>query len=715
MASEQELMDLLRGKGLKTITQELERVNIALEKTSYVAKEAFDMGASKEALEKYSNMLGNDISRALTTLYGKSKQLNTLEEKRHAITVATSKALDQGNKNEQNRLKTLSDQLDKHIEINKQLEKGQKSGLFSAFQGAAARGGGMISGALRSTPFLGKMLGGAALGGGALGALGGAAAMAAPLAIAGYGASRMMSGYSTYKQMLPDVVSGRGRFGKEGMSQIDLYGSTQGYSAVERAGMLRQLGEAGLAGETDEQAGTRASTTMGKAEKLSRTLGIDAGQMIGMMGQAQQMSGGAANTEQMMAEAVASGVNRTRLSGFMEKSLRLGEQVYAATGNKNAVTDQNKLLAGMIAGASDKQYAERYGAEIVGRVGERVRSVGMGGGDLATQGYMYRALSSKYEKANKGKAMSRYEFMAQAQEGAGGGNIRALLDQSEEFGGKEGTQMAFTQMFGLTFKQTDTLQRMKGVSSKAIDQKVKDFQKDNFAKTPEGNLLDSIAKNTNQQAKIGKDTLGIASQMLDVQRNIDTLVAPVAGILNSIAGFFGVSPSKGSLEEAQASGDIEVALSYGAGKGNKMDKRTLAAYKKLEDDSAKITMSDLKAFKEGTAPSMEGMKKKGGLWEGVMGESSESEEKRRISAQRVMGFTKEHEEKLAYMQKTPEGKRTTEQKEVITCLKESIKVQREAITAYKEGMSEQYFKEIQKLKESKDKLKTNLNVKAYTK
>jgi len=679
MASEQELMDLLKGKGLKTITQELEKVNTQLEKTSYVAKQAFDFGASKEVLQKYSDIMGKDIDRALNKLYGKTKELTTLEEKRHAIATALTKAIDKGTNSEQKRLHAISQQLDKHIEIDKLLQKGQKTGVFNAIQaggsagvpgmrgvmGAIQKGGGildMLGGASKMMPTIAKLAGGGAAGGIAAGA-----AMGLPLAGIAYGASRMKSGYNTYRDMIPNVVGGMGQFGQAGMSQMDLYGSNQGYSAVERAGMLRQLASAGLQGEGAREAGVRGSQTLGQAERLSRTYGLDVGQMIGMSGQASQMSGGGANIEQMMAEAVASGVNRARISGFMEKSLRLGEQVYATSGKKDAVQDQNKLLAEMIAGASDKEFASRYGAEAVGRVGERIRSVGMGGGDLATQGYMYRAFN-----ADSGGKMDRYEFMKRAQEGGSGRNVKAMLNQSQEFGGERGTQMAFTQMFGLNFKQTEVLQGMKSMPKEAIEQKMKSFKNENFLeKSPEGRYLDTIAKNTNVQAQMGKDLLPLAQEMLDIQRHIDTLIAPMANAIGWVAeALGGESKEDRERKQAMSSPDLGVQLDYAARTSGSAWGGTQKAdsYRKIKDDKAKIGVSDLTNF--GQSGIYSKLKYQEDKFFG--GESDERRERRGIGARQAEGVLKELQEKKIFMTKTPAAQMSGDDKAVVKKLDELI-------------------------------------------
>lgn len=592
-----DFLDMLSPKEVKKIAKELEGLSEKVEKTGTLMKDALDMSGSAQALEKYASILERDVNSSFDKIFGKQQRNLSLEEKRLRLLEASAKAIRDGDKAQQESLKTLMMNLERVKQAKEKIPDSlQKAhGALSLMSGILPTSG--ASRALSLGQGANSLMGGG-MSLGKMGMIGGG------LAVAGYGASRMMGGYQTYKQQAGDVFSAYGKMGREGVGQVNLTGSTQGYSSLERAQMMNAMSTGAREGTNGFDVGRTVNRNLPTAERLSRSYGLDLGKTGGMISSVEQISGrGGSLTERMMAQAVASGVNRARISSFMEKSLHLTEQVYQATGKEDTM-GINSLLASIMTNAKDKEYASRYGAQAVGQIGESIRGVGMGGGDLATQGFLSRA----FARDNDGKQLNRYEFMKRAQAGAGGGNIRAVLQQAdEEFKTPEQRNVAMSQMFGVNFRQAEMLSRSVSggtLSDEDIDKQIQKMRKENFVQnSPEGDLLDKISKSTTEQAKIGREMLPLATQMISLQTSMDKGILMIASGVNGIMDFLGVSDKyedqkQSDLEVARRSTSVSNEFEVGKKYGGAKDKKALDAYRAIEfqDDDKVASAGDIDAL-----------------------------------------------------------------------------------------------------------------------
>lgn len=582
---------MLSTKEVNEIAKSISEMTKEIKMSGKEMKDALDMSGLNLSVEKYAQTLQNDVNKQFDAMFGKQEKLLNIEERRAKIIKEMGLAIRTGNKSQEDSLKNLMKNFEQMQFIKNQ---NQSNGLDKA-RGAMSLAQGVL-------PYMGGASRAMNMGQGAMSfmgnnapSLGAVAKFGIPLAAGAYGVSRMMSGYQTYKNQASDVLSGYGKFGRAGYDELDNFGSTQGFSSLERARLSNQLSVGPRTGTSGADVGSMVGANVNNVEFLARAFGMDTSAVGGMVNQVEQIQGqGGANATKMMSEAVAAGVNRSRMSEFMEKSLHLTEQVYQGSGKSGSGV--NSMLAQIIKNSGDKEFAMRYGAQAVGQMGESIRSVGMGGGDLATQGFLSRAFADR--SGGQTKHLSLFKQMERAQGGASADNISSVMDQLDrEFQNDDQKKMVMSQMFGLNFKQSETLiGGMKGgkLSPEEIKKQMDTMKEENFIEnSQEGKLFKSIADATNMQAKIGEKMLPLASKMVDLQTHMDS------GLF-SILDFLDIEDKykKEKRQDLQVAGgtsnalaDLEIKAKY----GGKKERDAFESMRALEigDDEFGANMNSL--------------------------------------------------------------------------------------------------------------------------
>lgn len=450
--------------------------------------------------------------------------------------------------------------------------------------------------------------------GGLMGRLGGIGLMGG-LGIAGglgIGALAMGGMYKSYSQMQSEQGDRLRLRPLLGQTEYERIAGRQGRAYDSRYGFdinqqLRMSGDIARVIGRSQETGSYLRRSM----QLNRSFGIDTGMTTQVAGQLFKQGAGFQEFERMMSNAVTAGVDKSKLPVIIPQalsaSMALSEQMFSGMGRSTAGENMDLLMRLYSAsGQSAMMQPERLGT-MLGGMSERIKSVGMGGGDLGTRAFLYRAFSEQ-----SGKPLDQLDFMMRAQEGmgAGGKNIEAVMKQaSKEFAGgvplgdvfkknKQGdyenrsgvlgVSQLFTQQYGLTVKQTEKLfqawdklektQLSPEQKSKKADEILKKEMEKNFEKTPEGKLKKSLDDAKNTFSKVGQGLMGTGTKINNVIANLTQALMPISVMLAKLTGQDDLAKE---LEKSMVTSEKESLAKEGVTAEN--------AYKMLEERGENIS------------------------------------------------------------------------------------------------------------------------------
>jgi len=283
--------------------------------------------------------------------------------------------------------------------------------------GGAAGGvlGGLGGGLLRGA----GLLGGAALGVGALGL--------------GYTASVGKDAYDTAHRMAPTArtLSGQmgGAVGRAGSATANMYG----YGGAENLEFLSQLNRqvGGKAGIDNLRDVTRTSFRFGLGRE---EVAAQAGALKHAGGAAPEQAG--KKLEEIMMEGVKGGMDRARITEFTSRVVDIQGQLLQATGENNAQAISKALSQLMRASGRGEEFFRGPAMQAVGGLDRMMKGAGKLQGPML--GTMFRAFGG-----NEGE-----------QEGIGG--YLKFLEKTEGgiFGGKEGGVENIQKILGQLFQES---------------------------------------------------------------------------------------------------------------------------------------------------------------------------------------------------------------------------------------------------------------------
>src|SRR3990170_5492122 len=91
-------LDMLSSKEINEIAKSISAMSREIKETGKEMQKALDMSGISMSVSKYVNTLQNEVGKQFDSIFGKSNNILSIEEKRLAIIKEMGKALKSGNK-----------------------------------------------------------------------------------------------------------------------------------------------------------------------------------------------------------------------------------------------------------------------------------------------------------------------------------------------------------------------------------------------------------------------------------------------------------------------------------------------------------------------------------------------------------------------------------------------------------------------------------------
>lgn len=340
----------------------------------------------------------------------------------------------------------------------------------------------------------------------------------------GFGVSRAMAGYGRFRELMPTRVGAYGRMGPVGFEALRQRAAApeMGFMPEEYYQQAEQL--------APTLGGQQVMPNLRGIQQMARGTGMSVGEIGQMMGR-QVRAGIEPDAEKMkrtFAAAVTLGVDRARLSDYMQGVLDLQEQ--SARFGMQQDTARQFFQTGIAATRGDRRQQEMFlgqrGAEFAGRFTGMFRSAGMGAGDP------FSALLLR--QAGLGTGASLVEARERLQQADPQDMFRMLRGIRGQFGGRGSEAWRLTmQERGFTGFETKAIDKMLDKPFAKMTKEEKE-KYDKFLaelkdpKAPDIKALESIANAQARSLDLGERMVPIATFMKDSIASIDSMVEGIA-------------------------------------------------------------------------------------------------------------------------------------------------------------------------------------------
>lgn len=409
--------------------------------------------------------------------------------------------------------------------------------------------------------------------------LGGGMGLMRGLGVAGLGYTALQGykAYNTAQQMAPIARTLGGQMGPDSVGArqqaIQSYG---GYGGVENLQFLTQLNR--NIGGANGMANLRGATDIANRYGLSRE------EVAGQMGGAFQagMSPGSASKdlERIMSEGVKAGIDRARITQFVQQTLAVQQQLFSATGQNNAEGIAKAMGQLMRASGQGEQFLRGPAMGAITGMDAAVKAAGrgqMGGQGAAT---LFRAFG--FGAGGAGGGTEEYYNARKKMEGGifgkglGGDavkNIGAIIGRydTETGGNKKASNLRMADELGIGINQIESLRGIQEKAAKGEPLSKEDMKKlqqiQEEQKDPMLRLLDVNAKMNENLAKIAGSKGGLEA-VIKIDEAMLSAQEKALGFLQSIANAVtgNSSPGGGLL----GMGDTATAALGAAGLGAMM-------------------------------------------------------------------------------------------------------------------------------------------------